>query len=216
MKNRNRVAGRIGIAAAVLALLAACASAPEPVPAPDEEYDQAKSLRSRIEEREFAQYAQSEYEAGESAFSAGETALEAEDNASAKSEFDAAIVSYQNVIRAGFRAIAGSRKQQADTEKVRADEIKADVAVADDYAAALEIYNQAVAAESAGDDETAAELYENAATLFLAVYEEAEAKRARALEALDRASRRVDGVDTRREQLETEARDDLDETQEEE
>ena len=194
---------------AAVAVLAACASAPDPVPVPDEEYDQAKSLRTRIEQNDLAQYAQSDFDAAETSFTAGETALAAEDNETAQTEFTTAIAGYQDVIRAGLRAIAGTRKQSADDQKVRADDVKADVAVAEAYAEALSVYEAAQAAEADGDDETAAELYENAATMFTAAYEEAEEKRQRALQALSDATAATGNLETRREELEDEARADV-------
>jgi tetratricopeptide (TPR) repeat protein len=212
MKDGKRLLPQIGRVAAVvaaIALIAACASGPEPAPAPDGEYDEAKALRSRIEQNDLATYAPSEYDAGEAAFAAGETAYEAEDYGTAKTEFDSAITNYRDVIRAGYRAIASARKGSADTEKQKADDIKAAVAVADDYEEALAIYQAAAAAEADGDDETAAELYENAATLFLEVYELAAEKRAAALDALNRATERTSGLNAQRESLEQEAREDL-------
>ena len=201
----------IGIIIITAAFLGACATAPETVPPPDEAYDTAKTLRSQITEFELAQYNESEFQAGESQFADGEVAYETEEYATAEEAFNLAIDSYTIVIRDGFRAIAGARREEATSAKAQADEVKASVAVADDYAEALDLYNQAVAAADEGDDQRAAELFENAAVLFAQVFESASAKRRQALDALGRVDQRIEALDVQRESLEEDARRDLEE-----
>lgn len=196
---------------AAVALLAACATAPEPVEPPDDEYETARSLRSQIEDFDLAQYAQGEFEAGEEQFVAGEAAYETEDFAAAEGAFNLAIDSYTSVVRAGFRAIASARREEATAERTRAEEVRAEVAVAEQYEAALAVYEQAVAAEEAGNDQEAAELYENAVTLFGEAFLAASEKRRQALDALSRVDERIEGLDTQREQLEESAREELEE-----
>ncbi|MCK4514101.1 MAG: hypothetical protein KAU31_02525, partial [Spirochaetaceae bacterium] len=67
------------IAVAAVALFGACASTPEPVQPPDDLYDEAKVLRSQINDLDLAQYAQSQYDTGETAFTEGETRYNAEE-----------------------------------------------------------------------------------------------------------------------------------------
>lgn len=196
-------------AVVVIVLLAACASPPELVPPPDELYDEVKSLRSRIDEKNLAEYAQSEYDVGEAYFADGETAYNAEEYESAGQLFSDAKVQYTEVIRKGFQSVSSARKSEADSYKSQADEIKASVAVAEDYSAAKAVYDQAVAAANSGDDETAAELFENASTLFKQVYEAAAVKKSLAEDALAKIDQSIDDLDAQREKLENEAREDL-------
>jgi tetratricopeptide (TPR) repeat protein len=207
-----------GIVIIVIALLGACATAPEPVQPPDEEYDTAKTLRSQIQEFELAQYARSEFDAGEEQFAAGEVAYETEEYETAGEAFNLAIDSYTIVIRDGFRAIAGARREEATAQRQLADEVRGQVALADEYNAALDVFTEAVAAEEAGEDQRAAELFENAALLFADVYQQATEKRRQALDALGRVDQRIEGLGVQREELEAEAREELetDETTEEE
>lgn len=198
----------IGAIIAAVALLAACASGPEPVPAPDEAYETAKTLRSQIQEFELAQYAQSEFDSGETQFAAAEIAYNTEEFAAADEGFNLAIDSYTEVIRAGFRAIAGARQEEAETQRARADEVKASVALADEYADALDVYNRAVAEAEAGNDQEAAVLFESAAGLFAQVFEDASDKRQQALDALGRVDERIENLDVQRETLEQSARED--------
>ncbi|MFW6292942.1 MAG: hypothetical protein ACOC7V_11530 [Spirochaetota bacterium] len=203
----------IGAIIVAVALLAACASGPEPVPAPDEAYETAKTLRAQIQEFDLAQYAQSEFDSGESQFASAELAYNTEDYATAEEGFNLAIDSYTRVIRAGFRAIAGARQEEAEAQRALADEVKASVALADDYAAALDIYNEAVAETEAGNDQEAATLFENAAALFAQVFEDASDKRRQAIEAMDRVDERIEDLDVQRESLEQSAREDEEEDQ---
>lgn len=204
----------IGVVVAIVALLGACASAPEPVPPPDEAYDTAKSLRSQIQEYDLAQYAPSEFDVGEDQFAAGEVAYETEEYAAADEAFNLAIDRYTEVIDEGFRAIAGERREEATTQKELADEAKASVAVPDAYDAAQAVYNEAIDAAADGNDQHAAELFENAALLFAEAYQQADEKRGQALDAMNRVDQRVEDLDVQRETLEGAARDDLDEDEE--
>ncbi len=198
----------LGAIIVAVALLGACASGPEPVAAPDDAYETAKTLRAQIQEFDLAQYAQSEFDSGETQFAAAEVAYNTEDYAAADEGFNLAIDSYTRVIRAGFRAIAGARQEEAEAQRALADEVKASVALADDYAEALDVYNQALAEAEAGNDQEAAVRFENAATLFAQVFEDASAKRQQALEAMGRVDDRIEGLDVQRETLEQSARDD--------
>jgi tetratricopeptide (TPR) repeat protein len=206
---RKTLVVAIGLAALLTLLFAACSSTPEPVPPPDEVYDQAKALRSTIQEYDLAQYSQSAYDRGEAAFKEGETQYNAEQFAEAETSFNEAVDNYRTVVDAGFRAISTSRKSKADDAKSRADGLKARVALPDDYQEAQDVYDEAVAAAAAGDDQKAAELFENAETLFEQVYQAAAEKKRLAEEAVGNAGRSLNDLDTKRQELEDEARADL-------
>ena len=197
------------IAVVAIVMLGACPTAPEPVEPPDELYDQAKELRSLIEEFDLAQYSEAEYEAGESAFGDGESAYRAEDYATAESEFTVAVEQYRTVVANGFRAVSTARKGDADAQKALADGVRASVAVPEAYEGAMEIYDQALAAQQDGDDETAAELFENATTLFTQAYEQAAEKKRLAEEALSNIGSTLDTLDEHRNALEERAADEM-------
>ena len=197
------------VAVVAIVLLGGCPSAPETVDPPDELYDEAKELRSLIVEFDLAQYSDAEFQAGETAFSDGESAYSSGDYATAEAEFTVAVDQYRIVVADGFRAISTARKGEADTEKARADAIHAAVAVPESYQSALDIYNQAIAAEDDGDDEAAAELFENATTLFQQVYEAAAEKKRLAEEALSNIGNTLDTLDQHRTDLEQRAAEEL-------
>jgi tetratricopeptide (TPR) repeat protein len=197
------------VAVVAIVLLGGCPSAPETVNPPDELYDQAKELRSTIVEFDLAQYSPDVFEAGETAFSIGESAYEGGDYAAAESELAVAVDQYRIVVADGFKAVSTARKGEADAEKARADGIRAAVAVPESYQSALDIYNQALAAQDDGEDETAAELFENATTLFQQAYEAAAEKKRRAEEALSNIGNTLDTLDQHRTDLEQRAADEL-------
>ncbi|MFW5745269.1 MAG: hypothetical protein ACOCW3_06470 [Spirochaetota bacterium] len=201
----------MAVVVAIVTLLGACASAPEPVPPPDDAYDTAEELRTQIQEYDLAQYAQDGFDLGEQQFASGEVAYENEEYSVAEEAFNLAIDRYTDVIREGFRAIAGARREEATAEKERADELKAGVAVPDAYEAAQAVYNEAIDEASDGNDRQAAELFENAAFLFAEAYQQSDEKRQQALDAMNRVDQRVQDLDVQRETLEEAAREDLDE-----
>ena len=199
---------------AAVAVLAACRTVPDPIAPPDEAYDTAKILRAQIVEFGLAQHARAEFDAGENHFVTAEAAYSAEEYATAGEEFELAIDNYTIVIRDGFRAVAVASRERATAEKVRADEVRAHVAVPDEYRQALEVYNEAGRAIEAGDNQGAAELYDNSAVLFTRAWELALERRRQAEEAIERVDRRIRDLDEQREALEDDAREDLTEQEE--
>ncbi|TVQ27186.1 MAG: DUF4398 domain-containing protein [Spirochaetaceae bacterium] len=192
---------------AVLAalLIGACASPPDPVPPPDQEYDAARALRTQIAQSDLAQFARTENQRGDAAFAAGETAYNAGEYEAARAGFNEAIENYTVVVREGFRGQAAARKTAADAQKQRAEAARADVAVPDDYQAALTVYNQANTAVEAGSPADAIPLFENATTLFSVAADRAEEARRRAVNAVGRADARRAQLDAEQQRLEQEA-----------
>ncbi len=193
------------IAVLVALILGACASPPDPVPPPDQEYDAARALRTQIAQNDLAQFARTENQRGDAAFAAGEAAYNAGEYEAARAGFNEAIENYTVVVREGFRGQAAARKTAADAQKQRAEAARADVAVPQDFQSALTVYNQANAAVDAGRAEDAVPLYENATTLFSVAADRAEEARRRALNAVDRASARREQLDAEQQRLEQEA-----------
>ena len=105
------------IAVAAVALFGACSSTPEPVPPPDEVYDEAKALRSEIIELDLAQYAQSQYDTGETAFNEGETRYNAEEYPEAETQFNTAVSRFTEVLQIGLRAIWTARQGDAQDSR---------------------------------------------------------------------------------------------------
>jgi hypothetical protein len=132
---------------AVALLVASCATAPKPAPEPaaplpEAEYQKAKDLRSTIGKYSLDKYDAAAFQKAEASFKEGEAAY-GKDNAKAKTALDQAVTGYRQVLDKGFSSLTGERQSQADKAKAEADALKAAVAMKSEYAAALDVYNQA-------------------------------------------------------------------------
>lgn len=155
-------------------------------------FSQAKSLKNRIDELNFASYDQNSYDEGSKILE------ELSDPKSLvafgstwSSNAQKAKGNFEKVLDLGFRAIARDERTQAFKAKRNADEVKASVSRKADY-------DKAVAQFSAGDSkyvtkdpEGSIENYKNAKDEFTRLYEEISVLRAKAQAAVDEAKNRV-------------------------
>jgi hypothetical protein len=176
----------IVLAVAALLLVVSCASTPPqpPAPLPEAELAQAKQLKEKADRYNLGPLAQAEYTAAEAGLKTGEAAY-GTDNAASKVSLDKAIAGYQSVLDKGGPLYLGTIHDRSAAAKKSADDLKASVAVKDDYAKAQVVYDRALAAKAAGDLEAATKDFEEARSLFEAVAKVATEKRARALAAGD-------------------------------
>jgi len=172
------------LAGVALLAAASCKSTPpvETVPLPETELAKAKELKAKADQYNLGPLAQAEYTAAENALKAGEAAY-GKDNAASKESLDKAISGYEAVISKGGAAYLGGLNDKAAAAKKSADDLKASVAVKDDYAKAQAAYDRALAAKSSGDLAAATKDFEEARTLFEAVAKTAAQKRDAALAA---------------------------------
>jgi hypothetical protein len=207
--------------AAALLFAASCASTPpqkpqpEPqvqaqpekpaVPAPEAELAKAKELKSKADRYSLADYAPDEYAAAVKDLAAGESAY-GKDNAASKQSLDKAISGFTAVISKGGALLVEKIQAQSAASKKAADDIKAPVAVKNEYAAALGVYNRALAEKAAGDLETAGNDFAQARDMFDAVYQKARDKREQALKAIQQTDQAL----TESEQKASEAQQSLD------
>ncbi len=183
--------------AAALLFAASCKSAPpaapEPEPqvepakpavaAPEAELAKAKELKARADKYGLAEYAPDEYAAASRDLAAGEAAY-GKDNEAAKASLAKSIDGFNAVIAKGGAKLVERLQADATAAKKAAEDIKAPVAVKDQYADALEVYNRAVKEKASGDLEKAGTDFAQAADLFDAAYQEARQKREQALKAI--------------------------------
>ena len=174
----------IVLAAAALLMAASCKSTPpeEAVPLPETELAKAKELKAKADLYKLGPLAQAEYAAAENDLKAGEDAY-GKDNAASKASLDKAISGYQAVIAKGGPLYLGTLNDRTSAAKKAADDLKASVAVKDDYAKAQAVYDRALAARTAGDLEAATKDFEEARAQFEAVAKVAAEKRDKALAA---------------------------------
>jgi hypothetical protein len=174
----------IALALTAFLLVVSCASTPPqpPAPLPEAELAQAKQLKEKADRYSLGPLAQAEYTAAEADLKAGEAAY-GTDNAASKVSLDKAIAGYQSVLDKAGPLYLGTIHDRAAAARKSADDLKASVAVKDDYAKALAVYDRAVAAKTAGDLEAATKDFEDARVQFEAVAKVAKEKRDKALAA---------------------------------
>jgi tetratricopeptide (TPR) repeat protein len=171
----------IFLVAGLAVLLISCATPPEqPVdttaPLPEKELEEAKSLKTRVDNNGLSEFALEDYQQAEKSLQEGEAAY-SKDNTKAKKALVTAIQSYTTVISKAFPLKTGRSQAEVDTIKANAESIKAPVAMKVEYEAAKAKYDEAVAAKDAGNFEQAISLFAEAKSLFQDVYEKTKAKK---------------------------------------
>ena len=156
----------------------ACPTTP-PVPEPKAEYEQAKTLRSRIQNLKFSPYAPDEYAAAEADFASGEAALN-KDNAKAKAYFENAITNYRQVIKKAIAVKSKAKEDNIGIWKKKNDDLKAAVADPQAYQEAEQTLAQAKAAAEQDNWEEAERLYGEAADKYQKLYDTVKAKKDKA------------------------------------
>ena len=201
---------RLALIAGIAALiLGACATAPDPVNPPDEEQQQARQLQTEVAENELAQYAEGAAARAEAALAEAEAAYDAEDYEVARTGYNEAIDNYRTVLSEGYAALVGARRSTATEARDAALDVRADVATPDLFNAAQATFEQAEAEAQDGDAAQAAVLFANAQAEYADATEKATDLRRQALEAVNSIDDRQNQLQQQRQELETEAEEDL-------
>jgi hypothetical protein len=182
----RRKIGACCIVCALLVFLYSCASAPEPipqpeqpvpaaveeprpaVPAPDTQLAKARELRAFIEKYSLSGYAQEDWQAGEDALKAGEAAY-GTDNRAATDALETAVARYNAVIEIGAAALLSKLEGSALEAKDAAQKAGAAAAFASQFRSAEARLEQAGAARADGRFEEAGFLYDEAGIMFNAL-----------------------------------------------
>ena len=193
-------------AAGALFLVVSCASAPpkadsappqQPKPetpkpeqpvagAPDADLAQAKALQQRVDALGLGTYAPDDYAAANKDLQAGQDSY-GKDNAASKKSLQSAISRYNAVLNKGGALYLAKVQQDAEASKKAADDLKASVAVKDDYSAANGVYKKALQEKDSNDIENAYNDFSQSRDDFDAVTKIARQKRDAALQALQDA-----------------------------
>jgi len=204
---------------AALVLAVSCATTPPQKPVeqptvtpetpkgalPEAELAKAKELQEKADRHGLGDYAPDEYAAAVKNLAAGEETY-GKDNAASKKSLDQAIDGFTAVIDKGGALYLGKLQDQSAVSKKAADELKADVAVKDDYAIAAAVYTRAIQEKGAKDIDSAAADFAQATELFDAVAERAKEKKA----AADSAMNATDASEANAKQTATNAEKTLD------
>jgi len=180
---------------AALLLAVSCASTPPAKPpetpqpekpavaAPDAEMAQAKSLQEKADKYGLGEFDADDYAAATKDLKAGQDAY-GNDNAAAKESLTKAISEFNSVIAKGGPLYLAKLQAQTEASKKAADDLKASVAVKDQYAEADDVYRQALKEKDAGDIENASADFTKARDMFDAVAALAQEKKDNAAKAL--------------------------------
>jgi hypothetical protein len=185
---------------AAFALVVSCASAPpkqpEPektpeatqpekqaVPAPDAELSQAKALQQKVDGYGLGTYDPDDYAVGVKDLQAGQDSY-GKDNDASRASLQASITAFNAVLTKGGALLMDKEQAQAEASKKAADDLKASVAVKDDYAQADVVYQRAMQEKGAGDIENAGKDFPQSRDMFDAVAATAQQKKDAAEQAL--------------------------------
>ena len=182
------------------------APAPQPAPqpaapaavvaAPEADLAAARASRDRVLKFKLEQQYPQEFAAAETRLKEGEAQMN-KDNAAARTAIQAAGAGYRKILQDGLTPMARRSRQDVETVRNNATAIKAQVAMAGEYAAAEAVYQKAVASEGSGDLEAALDGYGQARDQFAKVYDETRVKKDRAERALADARRGLADAETR-------------------
>lgn len=183
-------------AVAALLFIVSCASTPPQKPpqapekpvagAPDAELSQAKALQQRVDAIGLGDYDADDYAAANTAMKAGQDSY-GKDNAASKTSLQSAITAYNAVIAKGGPLYLAKLQAQTEASKKAADDLKASVAVKDDYARADDQYMQALKEKDAGDIESSGKDFTQSRDAFDTVTQTAQKKKDAAEQALQAA-----------------------------
>jgi len=179
---------------AALLLAVSCAGTPPAKPpenppekpavaAPDAELAKAQSLQQKADKYGLGEYDAEDYAAATKDLKAGQDAY-GKDNAAAKESLTKSIGEFNSVITKGGALYLAKLQSQTEASKKAADDLKASVAVKDQYAEANDVYKRALKEKQSGDIDNAAADFTKARDLFDAAAALAQQKKDNATKAL--------------------------------
>jgi hypothetical protein len=151
----------------------------------------AYMLRGAILDDNLARYDQGNFDLAEESGIKALNAYDEGDIATVMVVVQEALNRYNQVWKTAWHSIASERRDSASVERRAALNVKANVAVKDEYDAADSVYRQAGTKFQSEEFEDAAELYTRSASMFTVVWETAEYKRQIADEAIRAAEQKV-------------------------
>jgi hypothetical protein len=159
----------------------------------------ASIARSLLVSRDLAKWDPSNWSLAENKFESAKSMFEQDLHGSADAVGEA-ILRYGIVKEAAYGYYSSDRKKASDAERERAVGIKSDIAVKDEYEAAVALYSKAQADDAAKDYEASSAEYDGAASAFAQAYTHAKQKMDTAdgeLRSLDSAFATVDASSAR-------------------
>lgn len=154
-----------------------------------EKRSRALTVRQRIDELNFASADGGNYELAGQKLRQSDGLWQTSPS-QALDSMEEALLRYNLVLNKGWELLSGTRRTAAEDFKRRADDIRANIAVANEYNLAKMVWDNAVEASRSNNHEYAASLYEQAEDLFSSAYLSARRKREAAAAAMAAAVER--------------------------
>jgi hypothetical protein len=152
---------------------------------------EAYKLRQEIVDRDFSGYDQDNFSQADELLLAAFNHYGEKNAAVARNEAEEALSRYAVVLGAGWAGSAGKLQALAQSERQKALNEKANVAVRNDFSETEKVYNQGNAAYRAGRYQEACPFYERSAASYTILTRAAIAKRRSAETAIDKAEKKV-------------------------
>ena len=150
------------------------------VSSPETKYNSATRLREKVHKYNLQQYAEEEYNIAEKNYQEAKELIDSKKNNKADKKLDEVNKKYQSVLDKGFPPCTEYRNKIVKEKKEMALEIKADVAVKNEYKEAEQIYNEALDYKEKKEYEKAIDTLNLAEEKFINAYDTAEDKKIRA------------------------------------
>jgi hypothetical protein len=148
----------------------------------------ANTARDSIVTRDLAKWDPSNWTLAETRFKASQDLFK-QDSSAADTSVDEAILRYGIATQTALEYYSSDRRKSSIAEMDRATGIKSEVAVKDEYAAALALYTRAESSRAAKDYDSSAALYDRASAAFSSAYNHAKIK-------MDNAKGELDSLDS--------------------
>jgi hypothetical protein len=174
------------------------------VAAPEAERNEAENLRAYITDNELAQYAEASFSNAQSRHQEAESAY-GSDNAQSAELYDEAISLYRDVLEKSVNALRNDYKEQVNSLRQEAEQLKTAKALPEEHQAAMELLEQTEAAYEAGNFRKAHELSLQALEQLQLTVRRAREKRQQALEVLQDSQSSLEETQQQIQQYESEA-----------
>jgi hypothetical protein len=150
------------------------------ISSPETKYQSATKLREKVHKYSLQKYAEDEYKIAEQEYQEAKTLIDSKKNFKADKKLDNVNQKYQSVIEKGFPPCTEDKDKIVKEKKEKALEIKAEVAVKDQYVEAEQTYNEALDYKNNKEYEKAIDTLNIAEEQFIDIYNIAEEKKIRA------------------------------------
>ncbi len=182
--------------------LFACSSTPDDGETAEQKLAQAKRLRTIVIDYNLKEYGPTEYEKAETSYEKGESFYNAQNEKKAKKNLTTAISYYKIVYRKGLPSIAEQKEVEVREEKTKSDEIKAGVAMKEEYDLAVAKYDEAVQNSKEADYEESVTQFDEAKTMLEEVYTKTLEKKEKAEASMEESNKSMEELEEKARELE--------------